>query len=248
MTREVVADVPLLATKLRFGSGRWVGEQSAGARVLPQLAMDGLLVRGRPRGTWVSPQFRWVTDRGLARRADRGDRPGGRAGRAPPTLARVLRARDRDGHALVDGLDGARDARRARRDSARRGRPRRRDRLRARRRPRADARSPSRRRRCCRRSTRRRWAGRSATGTSARTRPTLFDSNGNAGPTVWWDGRVVGGWSQRRDGEIVYELLEDVGRRRRAAVEGEAERVAGWLGDVRFSPGFLPPFQRGLAI
>jgi hypothetical protein len=32
--------------------------------------------------------------------------------------------------------------------------------------------------------------------------PTLFDSNGNAGPTVWWEGRVVGGSSQRRDGEI----------------------------------------------
>ena len=61
MTREVVADVPLLATKLRFGSGRWVVEQSAGARVLPQLAMEGRLVRGRPRGSWISPQFRWVT-------------------------------------------------------------------------------------------------------------------------------------------------------------------------------------------
>ena len=22
----------------------------------------------------------------------------------------------------------------------------------------------------------------------------LFDGNGNAGPTIWWDGRVVGGW------------------------------------------------------
>ncbi len=76
---------------------------------------------------------------------------------------------------------------------------------------------------------------------------TLFDSNGNAGPTVWWDGRVVGGWSQRRDGEIVYRLLEDVGADAVDAVEAEAERVAAWLGETRFSPGFLPPFQRGLA-
>ncbi len=75
----------------------------------------------------------------------------------------------------------------------------------------------------------------------------LFDSNGNAGPTVWWDGRVVGGWSQRKDGEIVFELLEDVGREAVRAVEAEAERLAEWLGDVRFSPGFLPPFQRALA-
>ena len=61
MTTEVTADVPLLAKKLRFGSGKWVGEQSAGARVLPQMAMEGRLVRGRPRGSWISPQFRWVT-------------------------------------------------------------------------------------------------------------------------------------------------------------------------------------------
>jgi hypothetical protein len=75
----------------------------------------------------------------------------------------------------------------------------------------------------------------------------LFDTNGNAGPTVWWDGRVVGGWSQRRSGEIVYRLLEDVGAAAVAAVETEAARIDAWLGDVRFSPGFLPPFQRALA-
>ena len=74
----------------------------------------------------------------------------------------------------------------------------------------------------------------------------LFDRNGNAGPTVWWDGRIVGGWSQRRDGEIVVQLLEDVGVEAERAVEHEAERLASWLGDVRLSPGFLPPFQRAL--
>jgi hypothetical protein len=76
--------------------------------------------------------------------------------------------------------------------------------------------------------------------------PTLFDVNGNAGPTVWWDGRVVGGWSQRRDGEIAVALLEDVGRDARAAIDAEVERLQAWVGDVRFSPGFLPPFQRRL--
>jgi len=77
-------------------------------------------------------------------------------------------------------------------------------------------------------------------------RAVLFDSNGNAGPTVWWDGRVVGGWSQRGNGEIVFQLLEDVGAAAVAAVEAEAARLAAWVGEVRFSPGFLPPFQRKL--
>ena len=76
--------------------------------------------------------------------------------------------------------------------------------------------------------------------------PTLFDSNGNAGPTIWWDGRVVGGWSQRRDGEVALGLLEDVGRDAREAIDAEAERFRAWVGDIRFSPGFLPPFQRAL--
>ena len=32
--------------------------------------------------------------------------------------------------------------------------------------------------------------------------PLLFDRNGNASPTVWWDGRIVGGWAQATGGEI----------------------------------------------
>ena len=42
-------------------------------------------------------------------------------------------------------------------------------------------------------------------------RAALFDRTGNIGPTVWWAGRVVGGWAQRASGEVVYRLLEDIG-------------------------------------
>lgn len=41
-------------------------------------------------------------------------------------------------------------------------------------------------------------------------REPLFDRNGNIGPTVWWNGRIVGGWGVRRGGEIAWRLLEDV--------------------------------------
>ena len=41
----------------------------------------------------------------------------------------------------------------------------------------------------------------------------LFDTNGNAGPTAWWDGRIVGGWRQTETGEVELQLLEDVGKR-----------------------------------
>src|SRR5918999_3436446 len=60
-TADLTKAVPLLAKKLRFGTGKWEVSQNAGARVLQQLAMQGRLVRGRPRGvSWVGSQYRWV--------------------------------------------------------------------------------------------------------------------------------------------------------------------------------------------
>ena len=55
--------------------------------------------------------------------------------------------------------------------------------------------------------------------------PALFDRSGNIGPTIWADGRIVGGWAHRPTGEINYRLLEDVGRDVAAEVE---VRPHGW--------------------
>lgn len=76
--------------------------------------------------------------------------------------------------------------------------------------------------------------------------PLLFDRAGNAGQTVWVDGRVVGGWAQRRDGEIAYRLFEDVGAEAAAMVEARAADLASWLGETRFTPRFVSPLHRGL--
>ena len=52
--------------------------------------------------------------------------------------------------------------------------------------------------------------------------PRLFDSNGNAGQTIWVDGKIVGAWGQRKSGEVVWEVLEDIGRESLAEVERQA--------------------------
>jgi hypothetical protein len=77
-------------------------------------------------------------------------------------------------------------------------------------------------------------------------RPRLFDTNGNAGPTIWLDGRVVGGWAQRRDGEVPFELLEDVGRDARRLVEETGAALKIWLGPLRFVPRFRTPLEKEL--
>jgi hypothetical protein len=77
--------------------------------------------------------------------------------------------------------------------------------------------------------------------------PALFDRNGNAGPTVWVDGRIVGGWAQRRSGEVVYELLEDTGGVAATAVAEAAAELESWLGPMRITPRFPTPLQKELA-
>lgn len=63
----------------------------------------------------------------------------------------------------------------------------------------------------------------------------LFDTNGNAGTTAWWDGRIVGCWVQDPDGVVVVRLLEDVGADAVAALEDEASRLTAWLDGDRVS-------------
>jgi hypothetical protein len=77
--------------------------------------------------------------------------------------------------------------------------------------------------------------------------PTLFDRNGNAGPTIWCDGRVVGGWAQRRSGEVVHRLLEDVGAETADAVAASAAELESWLGPTRITPRFPTPLQKELS-
>jgi hypothetical protein len=77
--------------------------------------------------------------------------------------------------------------------------------------------------------------------------PALFDRSGNPGPTVWSDGRIVGGWAQRAGGGIGVHLLEDVGAAATVAIDAEAERLGDWLGEVRVTPRFRTPLERELS-
>jgi hypothetical protein len=77
--------------------------------------------------------------------------------------------------------------------------------------------------------------------------PRLFDMTGNIGPTVWWQGCVVGGWAQRPSGEVVYRLLEDIGADGVAAVAAEASALEAWLGAARVTPRFRTPLERELS-
>jgi hypothetical protein len=77
-------------------------------------------------------------------------------------------------------------------------------------------------------------------------RAALFDRAGNIGPTVWWNGEIVGGWAQRADGEPVWRLLSEVGREASQLIEAEAGRLSAWAGAARVTPRFRTPLEREL--
>jgi hypothetical protein len=247
LASELAEDDPRLREQIQFAEGKsYAGKQSVVTRVLLVLAAEGRIARGRPRGSWISGQYRWslveswlpagmaewtaeAAQAELVRRwlaafgpgtmADLRWWTGLTAGQVKRALAAVDAVEvDLDG---VPGLALAEDLE-----------------------PVAAAEpwvallpalDP----------TVMGWAGRDwYLGDHG---PALFDRNGNAGPTVWWDGRVVGGWASRKDGEIAVRLLEEVGAEGAAAVEAAAGRLADWLGPVRVTPRFRTPLERELS-
>lgn len=72
----------------------------------------------------------------------------------------------------------------------------------------------------------------------------VFDRNGNAGHTVWLEGRIVGGWRQLEDGAVQLQLLEDVGTDGLALIEAEAERLDAWLAGEIVAPRFPSPLSK----
>jgi winged helix DNA-binding protein len=244
---ELSAAEPRLKTTLVLAAGKpYQATQTITSRVLLVLAAEGKLVRGRPIGSWLSQQYRWVlAEHWLRDEADTIGEAAARAelarqwlaafGPAPLTdlkwwtgwtMTQVRQATAALGAVEVDLGGGAGivlpDDLGGTEDAGEWAAL-------------LPALDP----------TVMGWPERSwFLGPHARS---LFDTNGNAGPTIWLNGQVVGGWAQRADGEIALRLLADVGADGRGLIEAEAERVGTWLAGVRVIPRFRTPTERELS-
>src|ERR1700760_4309529 len=232
---ELATDDPRLKTEIVLSRGKkYEGRQNIGSRVLFLLAAQGRVVRGRPRGTWTSQQYRWSPlaewcPDGLAEwateaaEAELARRWLARYGPATPedlqwwtgwTRTQPRRALTALAPAEVD-LDGQPGIALA-------------DDLAP-----PPAAGP--------------WLallpGLDSTPMGWQRRDwflgehaaRVFDRTGNVGPTVWWDGRIVGGWAQDPDGQVVCRFLEDAGSDAVTAAEAAAARLTAVVGPVRLS-------------
>ena len=242
---ELARDEPRLRAQIVYAADKsYGGPVNVTTRLLTLLSAEGLIVRGRPRGGWTSSQFTWSA-------APDQPRPPAAAARAELarrwlhafgpaahadlrwwtgwTGGQVRQALDQLEIAEVD-LGGTAGVMLAADEDA------------------PPAAEP--------------WAALlpalDPTAMGWRDRawyvgehaPALFDRSGNIGPTIWWDGGIVGGWAQRPDGEIAVRLLEDAGSEASAAMAAEAHQLREWIGadpKTRITPRFRTPLERELA-
>ena len=232
---ELASDDPRLRVQITLARGtKYEGKQNVASRVVFLLAAEGRVVRARPRGSWISHQYRWAPlapwcPHGLdgwtaeAAEVELARRWLDAYGPATPedlrwwagwTKTQVRRALTELKPAEVD-LDGVPGIA-----------------LPGDQEPPPDV-PPWAALLPALDSTPMGWQQRDWFLGEHASR--LFDRNGNVGPTLWWDGRIVGGWAQDRDGQIVCRFLEDAGSEAVAAADAAAQRLAGILGPVRLT-------------
>ena len=74
----------------------------------------------------------------------------------------------------------------------------------------------------------------------------VFDRNGNIGPTLWWDGEIIGSWAISSTGELPTTVLADRGTAADAAVEFAAGRLHERLHGTVVTPAIRAPLERSL--
>jgi hypothetical protein len=242
---ELSADVSELRSQVSFGEGKkWAGTTSMTTWVLTLLAADERIVRGRPRGSWLSSQYSWspappwqppgepqldtaAAQAELARRWLAAFGPGTLADLAWWTGWTKTATRDALTAVGAVEVDLSGGTGYVLPEDAEPPTP-------------PDpwvallpALDP----------TAMGWTDRTFYGGDDKA---LYDRSGNIAPTVWADGRIVGCWVQREDGDVAVRLLVDAGREVVAAVDDAACRLGSWLGAARVKSRFRTPIEREL--
>jgi len=246
-TAELTRRVPELAVRITMGSGKWSSRSPISSRLLFLMALEGRIVRTRALGSWRSSQYHWAVAAdwfaGTAAAAMTPENARAELVRrylrafGPATLVDVrwwtgwsmTRAREalRAVGAVPVALEGEGKGWLLPEDLAEVERPS------------GDpvvtllpGLDP----------TPMGWKERSwYLGPHEKA---LFDTNGNVGPTVWVDGRIVGGWAQRSDGRVVHRVLEEVGEEASQRIVAACDALTEWLDGVVAAPRFRTPLER----
>ena len=74
----------------------------------------------------------------------------------------------------------------------------------------------------------------------------VFDNRGNIGPTLWWDGEIIGSWAVTPAGQVRTAVLADRGATARSAIQDTAARLQARLQGTAITPAIRTPAERQL--
>ena len=246
-TREVGQALPDMVFGVEFGSEKNSATLNAHTKVLQGAGFDALLVRGKPGGTWISSEYPWSVTAdwlgepiaGLEKREAAAElvdlwlRQFGPAteedivwwfGDTKTLIRNALADNEAEAVQLADG----RDAWIAAGDGAT-----------------VDAPDPWVRLLPGLDPTSMGWKQRDFYLDDAYLEP-MFDRFGNIGPAIWADGRIIGGWIQRADAGITYELFEKLSKKQKALLDEAIDQMTAAIGDVVVKPRFPARMQKRL--
>ena len=75
----------------------------------------------------------------------------------------------------------------------------------------------------------------------------VFDRTGNIGPTVWWDGEIIGSWTISAAGELRTRVLADRGAAAAAAIDAAAARLHQRLHGATVTAAFRTPLEQSIS-
>jgi hypothetical protein len=74
----------------------------------------------------------------------------------------------------------------------------------------------------------------------------IFDRAGNVGPTVWWNGEIIGSWAISANGDLRTRVLADRGADATTAIDTAAAQLHQRLGGATITPAVRTPLERSI--
>jgi hypothetical protein len=74
----------------------------------------------------------------------------------------------------------------------------------------------------------------------------VFDRAGNIGPTVWWNGEIIGSWAITASGDLRTRVLVDRGADATAAIDTAAAQLHQRLEGATITPAIRTPLERSI--
>jgi hypothetical protein len=74
----------------------------------------------------------------------------------------------------------------------------------------------------------------------------VFDRAGNIGPTLWWDGEIIGSWAVAPSGDLRTKVVADRGAEAQAAIARAASQLHARLDGAAVTPAIRTPLEQAL--